>query len=79
MMIEPSGPASSLIPDEVMMEFDVLRTALDLRCINRPEWDRLKTIIVTATLLAYDSDSGAAALVNTTAMWRESAGYDGAD
>ena len=68
-----------LVPPEVMEEFDVLRMALDLRVIDRPAWDRLKAIILMATLMASDITKGGAALKVTTARWRQSAAYDGED
>jgi hypothetical protein len=67
------------LTDDVVTEFQLLMSLLDLGVIDRDQWDRLQAIVVIATLQAGDSDSGVRGHRSALAMWRESTHFDGRD
>jgi hypothetical protein len=67
------------LPPEVVNEFEVLLTRLDLHFIKPAEWARIKVILTIATLEAHDITSGRAGYERALAKWRVSKFYDGSD
>jgi hypothetical protein len=85
-MAGPEWPAIATLTEgsrplgpEVQVEFQLLMSVLDLGVITREQWDRLKSIVVLATLEAGDAEAGARGHARALALWRESNAYDGED
>jgi hypothetical protein len=70
---QPSQRAA--LPPQVLIEFEVLLTRLDLHVITPVEWSRLKTLLVIATLEAADAEGGMRAYANALAKWRVARHY----
>jgi len=77
-IVDMHRPDDPLGPD-VIAEFEVLLARLDLRYIHRAEWDRLKVILVVATLEASDAEAGQQGYQRAVEKWRGSRWYDGHD
>jgi hypothetical protein len=67
---------NAVLPPQVLVEFEVLLTRLDLHVITPGEWRRLKTLLVIATLEAGDAEAGMRAYANALAKWRVARHYD---
>ena len=65
------------LPPQVVVEFEVLLTRLDLHFIKPHEWDRLKTLLIIATLEAGDADMGRLGYERALAKWKVSRFNDG--
>lgn len=75
-VVDHPRPDDPLGPD-IVQEFDMLLTALDVGALKPAGWDRLKVILTIATLEAADSDSGAQGYERAVAKWRVCRFYDG--
>jgi len=67
------------LDEATQREFEVLLNLLDLGIIQRDDWERLKAIVVLATMEAGDSESGRRGYWRALAQWRTSLCYDGQD
>lgn len=75
---DPNDPQAVFSP-AVIAEFQALMYGLNARRITRWGWDRIKTLLVAATLEANDAETGASAWAISCAKWVESEFYDGQD
>jgi hypothetical protein len=73
--MRPNDP----LPPQVVVEFEALLMALDVRRCTRRQWERFKTVLAIATLEAGDCEAGAAGYAKAVAKWRLSPFYDGRD
>jgi len=71
--------STSQVSPEIVTETEGLILKLDLSCITRPEWDRLKSILTLATLEAGDAEAGRTGYESTLRRWHVSEHYDGQD
>ena len=65
------------LPPQVVNEFEVLMTRLDLHFLKPHEWLRFKTLLVIATLEAADHEAGRIGFQRALEKWRVSRFYDG--
>jgi hypothetical protein len=67
------------IDEATQAEFQLLMSVLDLGVITRKEWDRMKVLVVLATMEAGDSESGQRGYERVLGLWRTSRYFDGQD